>query len=66
MTLKSDPKFEEKLTCGLEIDMGNFTRSFESVKIWTLMGSFCQKQKTFELKIYTTMENDAKFEEGLT
>ena len=66
MTLKSDPKFEEKLTCGLENDMGNFTRSFESVKIWTLMGSFCQKQKTFELKIYTTMENDAKFEEELT
>ena len=69
MTLKSDPKFEEKLIVVWKMTWGIwqiFTRSFESVKIWTLMGSFCQRQKTFELKIYTTMENDAKFEEELT
>ena len=42
MTLKSDVKFEEKLTC-LENDMKKwqiFTRAFECVKIGTLMGSF--------------------------
>ena len=35
MTLKSDAKFEEKLTCGLENDMRNmaiFTRALESFK----------------------------------
>ena len=43
MTLKSDVKFEEKLTCGLENGMRNkaiFTRALESLKIGTLMGSF--------------------------
>ena len=34
MTLKSDAKFEEKMTCGLKN---------ESVKIGTLMGFFCSK-----------------------
>ena len=46
MTLKRDAKFEEKLNCGLENDMRNladFYRACESVKIGTLMGSFCQK-----------------------
>ena len=44
MTLKSDTKFEEKLTCGLKNDMRNseiFTRALESVKFGTLMGFFC-------------------------
>ena len=29
-----------------------FTRAHESVKIGTLMGSFCPKQKRYDLKIY--------------
>ena len=44
MTLKSDTEFEEKLTCGFENDMRNrqiFTRALESVKIGTLVGTFC-------------------------
>ena len=55
MTLKSDAKFEEKLTCCLENDLGIlqiFTRALENVKIGALMGSFCPKQKMYELKIY--------------
>ena len=39
MTLKSDVKFEEKLTFGLENGMRN-KANFESLKIGTLMGSF--------------------------
>ena len=30
MTLKSDAKFEEKLTCGLENDMRSFTNLYQS------------------------------------
>ena len=55
MTMKSDAKFEEKLTCCLENDMrnlANFHQSTESVKIGTLMGSFWPKQKINDLKIY--------------
>ena len=43
MTLKSDAKFQEKLTCGLENEMANlasFTGVLESLKIATLMESF--------------------------
>ena len=46
MILKSDVKFEEKLTCGLENgmkNMANMTRALESLKIGTLMGSFNPK-----------------------
>ena len=45
MALKSDTKFEEKLTCGLENDMRNLANfhQIESVEIGTLMGSFCPK-----------------------
>ena len=54
MTLKSDAKFEEKLTCCLENDrnFAIFTRALESVKIGILMGSYGPKQKMHELKIY--------------
>ena len=53
MALKSDAKFEEKLTCGLKNHIWQiFTTAFESVKIGTLIGSICAKQKMHELKIY--------------
>ena len=53
MILKSDAKFEEKLTCGLGNDMKQiFTRALESLKIGALKGSFYPKQKMYELKIY--------------
>ena len=42
MTLKSDAKFEETLTCYLENDVRNmkiFTSARKSLKIGTLMGS---------------------------
>ena len=32
MTLKSDAKFEEKLTCGLETDTRNLTNFYQSTK----------------------------------
>ena len=47
MTLESDAKFEEKLTCGIETDMKNLAKfhqsTIESLKIETLMGSICPK-----------------------
>ena len=45
MTLNSNAKFEEKLTCGLENDMREiwtiFIRALKSLKIGTLMEPFC-------------------------
>ena len=41
MTLKIDAKFEEKLTCGLENDMGNlakFYQGFRKSRIWDFDG----------------------------
>ena len=52
MKLKSDAKFEKKLTCGLENGLENFPRALESFKIGTLMGSLNPKWKTYELKIH--------------
>ena len=59
MTLKSHTKFEEKLTCDLENDMGNLSnihqntvKIVKSVKIGIFMGSFFAKQKTHEVRIY--------------
>ena len=46
MTLKSDAKFKEKLTCGSEKLYGIwqiFTRALESLKNGTLIGSFYSK-----------------------
>ena len=47
MTLDSDTKFEEKLTCAFKNDMTNLANfhqsTFESLKIETLMGSFYPK-----------------------
>ena len=48
MKLKSNAKFEGKLTCGLKNDMRNLTnfiRPLESPKIGTLIESFCLKKK---------------------
>ena len=53
MTLKSDAKFEEKLTCRLKNDLRNlaiFYRSTRNSQNWTLMGSFIQSRKLMSLK----------------
>ena len=57
MTLESDAKFEEKLTCGLENNMTNLANFHKStgelgLKIRTFMGYFYPKQKIYELKIH--------------
>ena len=55
MTLKSDVKFEEKLTFGFKYDMRNLlnfhptTQRFEN---FFLMGSFYPKYRSFELQKY--------------
>ena len=74
MTLKSDAKFDDKLTCGLESDMrnlANFHQSTWKSQIRTLMGSFNPKWKMQELKIYRRVmchdnEEWRKIEEELT
>ena len=56
MALKSDAKFEEKLTRGLRNDMRNLTNFHQSalknLKIRTFIRSFYPKQKIYELEIY--------------
>ena len=56
MALKTDIKFEGKLTCASKNYMRNlwqiFNRALESLIIRTLMASFCLKLKMYELKIY--------------
>ena len=54
MTLKSDSKFKEKVTCGLKHALRNLVKfhpTTQKYKNFTLMGSFCPKyKKRFELK----------------
>ena len=55
MTLKSDAKSKEKLTCGFKYDMSNLV-SFhlttqKSINL-TSMGYFCPRYIRFELKKY--------------
>ena len=55
MTLKSDAKFEEKLTLGSKNDMRNlvnFHPTTQKSKNFTSMGYFCPKYMRFELKKY--------------
>ena len=56
MALNIDAKFEGKLICAFKNDrrnLVNFRQSmFESLKIWTFIGSFYPKQEMYELKIY--------------
>ena len=43
MTLENDAKFEEKLTCGLENDMRNFTRAQKVSNLGLIWGLFIQR-----------------------
>ena len=57
MALNNDAKLEGKLTCAFKNDMRNLEKfehqsMFESLKVWTFIGSFYPKQKMYELKIY--------------
>ena len=54
MTLKSDAKIEEKLTCDLENHMRNLTNFYQSTRKsqnWDFDG-ILTKQKVYELRIY--------------
>ena len=53
MTIKSDAKFEEKLTFGFKNDtknLVNFHPSIQKLKNFISMGCFCSKYMRFELK----------------
>ena len=75
MTLKGDAKFKGKLICGLKEDIKGiwliFIRAVESLKICTLVCSFCPKHIKIQIKKYRrislmTLNSNAKFEEKLT
>ena len=53
MTLKSDPRFKEQLTCDFKYDMMNFMNfhpTTQKSRNLTLMGHFWPKYIKFELK----------------
>ena len=52
MALMIDTEFEGKLICTFKNDMRNLAIFQQSLKIGTLMTSFCLKSKIYELKIY--------------
>ena len=55
MTLKSDAKFKEKLTCGFKYDIRNLVKfhpTTQKSENFFSMGSFCPKYIRFELKKY--------------
>ena len=70
MTLKSDAKFKEKLTCGFKYDMRNFVNfhpTTQKSQNFTLIAYFCLKYTRFELKnteelSFMTLNRGAKFE----
>ena len=61
MTLKSDAIFQEKSTDGLKNDIRNLIKFHASLRICTLMGSFCPKHIKFYLKKYKrSMSHDTE------
>ena len=52
MTLKSEAKFKEKLTCGFNEGFGEFHPTTQKSKSFTSMGYFCPKYIRFELQKY--------------
>ena len=53
MTLKSDAKFKETVTCGFKYDMRNFVNfdlTTQKSENFFSMSSFCPKYTRFELK----------------
>ena len=68
MTVKSDAKFEEKLTLGSRNDMRNWVnlimQAVASLKNFTLIGYFCRKYVMIELKKYRgcVVKNDLWFQ----
>ena len=69
MTLKSNRKFEEKMTCGFENDIKNLANFYQSTlksQNWTWCGPFMQSRKCMSLKFteelcIMTMKSDTKF-----
>ena len=70
MTLKSDVKYKERLTCGFKYDMRNLANSYPTTQKsenFTSMSSFCPKYIKFELKntdelSFVTLQSDARLE----
>ena len=63
MTLKSDGKFKEKLTCGFKYDIKdlvNFEPTTQKSKRFTSMGYFCAKYIRFGLKKIQRSYHDTK------
>ena len=55
MTMKSEAKFEEKLTCGFKCDMRNLVNFYPTTpksENFFSMGCFCPKYTRFELQKY--------------
>ena len=55
MTLKSDVKFKEKLTCSFKYDkknLVNFHPTTQKSENFSWMGSFCPQYTRFEVKKY--------------
>ena len=66
MTLKSDAKFKEKLTCGFKYDMKDLV-NFHPTTQKSERGYFCPKYMRFKLKnteelSFMTLNSEAKFE----
>ena len=70
MTLKSDAKYKERLTCRFKYDMRNLVNSYPTTQKsenFTSMSSFCPKYIKFELKntdelSFVTLQSDARLE----